>query len=418
MLMLTLVFAFSLVAADEAPAPQPSESYTISVLTFGPGDHPFFKFGHNAIAVRDNLTQRVQVYNYGMFAFDSPLLIPEFLKGRLKYWLATDSMGRTVATYRYENRTINAQELQLTANEASLVAHALEDNAKPENKYYKYDYYLDNCSTRVRDMIDRATKGDVRTAAISPAQMTWRLHTRRLTQDDVLVYLALDLVMADFIDQPIDQWAEMFLPGKLQEGLNRTKRRDGTPLVRTDAVVLKAPGRGPMPTEPPHWHLRFLALGVLLGMCFYLLGEKARRSNVARVALSLTLSPIAGIFGFFGCTFIMFWVATDHRVAHNNENIWLCAPFAIAFFGLARGLWRAHAPRVRLAARIAVAAAAFALFGLTLKALPRSDQLNWEFICFFVPFWLGVAFGLSAYAASVKSETGSSQSAHGAGGSI
>ncbi len=372
--VLSMVFALAMGAGD----------LTVSVLTFGPGDHPFFKFGHNAVWIHDDETKRDLVYNYGMFVFDSPMLIPEFLKGKLRYWLARDTLGNTVANYRFENRTMVAQELVLSQQEAQQVAEALAVNARPENRYYKYDYYLDNCSTRVRDVVDRAIGGALQAGSRAPAEMTWRMHTRRLTQDSLLVYLALDIVMGDFIDRPIDQWEEMFLPGKLQQGLQRATR-DGAPVIKRERSILDAPGRPPPPAAPPRWHLWFLLAGALAGGAWQL-----RRSR----AIYGMLAFFAGLFGFFGCTFVMFWVATDHQVAHGNENIFLCAPWAIAFFGLMPGLIRRNDRRRTRAAQLALGAAVFSVLGLVAKVLPMMDQQNVEFICFFVPFWAGAAWGL------------------------
>ena len=95
-------------------------------------------------------------------------------------------------------------------------------NALEENKYYLFDYYRDNCATRVRNLIDNATDGALHAATHTPASFTWREHTERLAADDPFVFFGLDLAMGGFIDQPITFWEEMFLPAKLEEGLRRT----------------------------------------------------------------------------------------------------------------------------------------------------------------------------------------------------
>src|SRR5882724_7761657 len=130
-------------AAPDAPA--------IALLTMGPGDHPFSKFGHVAIVVRDPVRRREDVFNYGTFTFDSPWLIVDFLKGKLRYWLSVDSLAHTVAAYRRQGRSVLLQELAIGPEQSRELAVFLWENAQPENKYYRYDYYLDNCSTRVRD---------------------------------------------------------------------------------------------------------------------------------------------------------------------------------------------------------------------------------------------------------------------------
>ena len=101
---------------------EPGEDLTISMLTFGPGDHPFFKFGHNALWVQPRNGQGL-VFNFGTFAFDQPNLIPKFLKGRLMYWLSVSPVERTLHSYESSNRTIEAQELDLTPAEQIGRAH-------------------------------------------------------------------------------------------------------------------------------------------------------------------------------------------------------------------------------------------------------------------------------------------------------
>ena len=217
--ILAMVLGGATLVAPLKASAEPGSEYTVSVLTFGPGDHPFFKFGHNAILVHDERTRSDWVYNFGTFAFDSPALIPVFLKGKLRYWLSRQSLPGTIAAYRRENRTIDAQELDLPPALRKKIVDALVENLKPENRYYKYDYYRDNCSTRVRDVVDLAVGGKVKEVSGGPARMTWRSHTMRLVADDWPVYLGLQVAMGDLIDKPIDVWREMFLPARLLETL-------------------------------------------------------------------------------------------------------------------------------------------------------------------------------------------------------
>src|SRR5262249_45054204 len=144
----------------------------------------------------------------------------------------------TIYVYNRENRSVEAQELNLTASQKKALRDALEENAKEENKYYKYDYYRDNCATRVRDAIDNVLGGRFKAASQSPASMTWRAHTLRLTADDKLLSLALAVVMSNVIDRPLNQWQEMFLPAYVQAGLRRVNvpGPDGSeiPLVKAE----------------------------------------------------------------------------------------------------------------------------------------------------------------------------------------
>lgn len=406
------VSAAAFVGASLADTPSahaaPGDELTVSVLTFGPGDHPFFKFGHNAILVHDDVRHADWVYNYGTFGFESPLLVIDFLKGKLRYWLSVQSLRGTIAAYKRENRTIDAQELNLTGTQKLELKRRLELNARDENKYYKYDYYRDNCSTRVRDPIDAITEGSIKAVAVgTPAQFTWRGHTQRLVADSPAFYFALNIAMGDVIDKKIDVWEEMFLPSKLQETLRKARVTlpcaDGAPantcgdqpLVKRERHLLTAE-RGPLRAAPPGWTLPCLLVGLLSGSVFAFLGDRARSaaSKAPRVALGALLSATGLLFGLLGCIFVMFWVATDHEVAWHNENILQCAPWLIVVAGSGIGVARGKATSIERAKKLVTAAAAAAFAGLLLKVLPMFDQDNAQIMAFTIPLWAGAALGL------------------------
>jgi hypothetical protein len=402
--------AFVATSLGEVPvaAAAPGDELTISVLTFGPGDHPFFKFGHNAILVHDDVRRADWVYNYGTFGFESPLLVVDFLKGKLRYWLSVQSLRGTIAAYKRENRTIDAQELNLTGAQKLELKRRLELNARDENKYYKYDYYRDNCSTRVRDPIDAITDGSVKAVAVgTPAQFSWRGHTQRLVADSPAFYFALHVAMGDVIDKKIDVWEEMFLPAKLQETLRKARVTlpcaEGAPpsscgeqpLVKAERHLLTAQ-REPLRTAPPSWTLRCLLVGLLAGSVFAFLGDRARAatSKAPRVAFGALLSGFGALFGLLGCIFVMFWVATDHEVAWHNENILQCAPWLIVVGGSGIGVALGKARSIERAKKLVTAAAVAAFAGLLLKVLPMFDQDNAQIMAFTIPLWAGAALGL------------------------
>lgn len=395
---LALSFAALAALAPRVASADPGDELTVSVLTFGPGDHPFFKFGHNAILVHDERRRIDRVYNYGTFAFESWTLIPNFLKGKLKYWLSEQSLRGTLALYKRENRTVDEQVLDLTPQARVEIATALaRQEADPVERYYKYDYYEDNCSTRVRDAVDRVTKGRVKAASTEPASMTWRDHTRRLTADDYAVGFGLDLAMGDFIDKKNTVWEEMFLPLKLQETLRRAKivRPDGTegPLVKEERRLLAAPGRPDPLTAPPSRVLPMFAVGAVFGGAFAALGNAAKKAKGARIALGLLASLFGFVFGLLGLIFVMFWTATDHRVAYANENLFVCLPIALWMVGLGVKVARGKADSYERFAKVATVLAGAAVLGVVVKVLPMFDQSNSRSLALLVPIWLGLAGG-------------------------
>jgi hypothetical protein len=379
-------------AAEEGGAGDPLRVY---VMTFGPGDHPFNKFGHDALWVEDRAAGTNRVYNFGTFSFDSPRLILDFLGGRLNYWLSVSSLPVVVASYERENRGIAVQELALPLEAKRLLQARLVENARPENRAYKYDYFLDNCSTRVRDAIDRVVGGALRRSAQEPGRMTLREHALRMTARPLWFYLALDLVLGPAVDRPTDHWGEMFLPEELARGLAvATLPGGGPPLVGSSQVVFRA-SRPPPLERPPARRAPFFAVGGLVGLAFFGLGWTAACRGAARVAMGVLVALWGLVVGFIGCFLVYAWAFTDHVVAHHNQNILLCAPWAITLAGLGIGVALGRPGAIRKASFVAAIAVAAVLAGLAVKTglAPRQD--NGALIAFFLPAWLGVAGGLA-----------------------
>lgn len=393
-LILLALVALSL-AAPRPAAAAPGDAITISVLTYGPGSQPFDKFGHQAIRVRDAASDHDQVYNFGTYGFSSAAIIPKFLLGRFQYWLSRKSWTSATRSYIRKDRSIIEQELNLTPAQRLEIKQRLEENIKPENRHYKYDYYLDNCATRVRDVIDGAIGGRLREASRAPAPLTFRQHTQRLTADGLGFWLALNVVMGPLIDRPIDRWEEMFLPAKVEEGLRRATvpGPDGDqPLVKTERII-HASRRVPPPEAPPRWTARFAIAGAAMGGMLAALGAAGRTRRAARVAFGVALAFLGLALGFFGSLFVFIWIVTDHAVGYRNENILQLAPFLLALAGYGVGVARGRARAARAAAALTAAAAAASLLGLLLKAIPAFSQDNAAFIAVCLPLWAGAAAG-------------------------
>jgi hypothetical protein len=384
----------------------------VFVMTMGPGDHPFFRFGHNALWLRDEVALTDRVYNFGTFRFDSPRLILDFLGGRLNYWLSVSSLAPVIAGYRHENRSITVEELNLRPEEARALQAALDVNARPESRLYKYDYFLDNCSTRVRDAVDRTLGGSFRATARGPGRMTLRDHALRMTAQPMWLYVALDIVLGPKVDQPIDRWTEMFLPEELARGLEVDVARTGTMQVALDDVAVAGPppaGAAPLvrgqveiveadrpPTlpRPPSRIPLFAFWGVLLGLGLGALGRASARTRWARIPFGILIALWGLVTGFIGSFLVYAWLLTDHVVAHRNQNILLCAPWALAHLVLGIGVAMGRPGATRKAFALAAAALAAVLLACLMKVGFVAHQQNGPLIAFFLPAWAGVTAGL------------------------
>lgn len=390
--------ALCLAAATILHAQQPGANLRISVITIGPGAEVWERFGHNAIMVEDTATGDARWYNYGMFDFAAPDFWPRFLKGDMRYWMAGGDPRLELGAYIQHNRTVWVQELNLEAPQRLALKQFLEWNVLPENKFYHYDYFYDNCSTRVRDALDRVIGGAIKAQTDSiPSGTTFRAETRRLTESSVPVYAGIELGLGRPTDRPISRYEEMFLPLALHEYLSQVTLTDvdgaTRPLVRGEETLFASTATQP-PEMPPVWWPWFLLAGILVGGSLAALSKRLDTSALARTSFLAVGGAWALFAGLGGLILAGLWGLTDHNATYANENLLQLCPLALVLaFCLRRVVRHPDAPHP-LAARIAVAVALSSLAGLAIKLLPGPSQVNWEVLAFAVPVNLGLAMAI------------------------
>jgi hypothetical protein len=306
----------------------PAADVTISLLTVGVGSQIWQLFGHSAIWIHDNRLGRDTVFNWGAFDLRSPNFIPRFLKGLLFYQMAGDSLEQVLLDARHWNRTVPAQELDLSDGQKDSILSAIRINARPENVVYRYDYFIDNCATKPRDILDRALTGRLRAGTDSLSGSTYRSEALRLMQGDRLLALGADMAMGRPSDRPITVWQSMFLPEKLHDWVATRQVSDSAdvphPLVRNERLLVRAT-RAPGPAHPPSFAWLWIA-GAGIGSAFAWLRWASRTRRSARVGAAFTFGIWATVIGLLGVILIFLWAATDHRFAYANENVLLFNP--------------------------------------------------------------------------------------------
>ncbi|MGH7554074.1 MAG: DUF4105 domain-containing protein [Longimicrobiales bacterium] len=374
---------------------EPGSELTIFLMTMGPGDAVWEKFGHNAIWVHDASRGTDVAYNYGMFSFDEPGYLGRFLRGDMQYWMQPFSGPGSAVAYHDANRSVLLQELALTPAQRVGLRDFLEWNAREENKFYAYDYYRDNCSTRVRDAIDQAVGGALQRAlSAQPTGTTYRDHSLRLTASAAATYTGLLLGLGPTVDKPISAWEEGFIPMKLSEHI-RTVRVPGpngvlVPLIRSEQMLFEA-SREPEALSPPNRTLAYLAVGLLLSFVFVILASLS--SRLAGTAFLTLAVGWCLVIGLFGSVLAALWAFTNHTVAYRNENLFQVNPLPLVLAVLlpmtGRSLRLAQA-----AILVALAIAAISLLGFVLQPLPGLDQVNGGIIALTLPVHLALLAGL------------------------
>ena len=373
------------------PSAHPGDALTVSLVTMGVGIRVWERFGHNAILIEDRARRTRTAYNYGLFDFRQEDFLFRFIQGRMWYWMQGLDADAMLRSYIRDNRSVWLQELDLSPEERLALRDFLAWNERPENRYYRYDYYRDNCSTRIRDAIDRVLGGRLRARTDTVATgTTYRFHTKRLTATDIPLYTGLNVALGQAVDQPISAWEEMFLPLSVREWVRRMTLVDSTgrerPLVRAERTLYTSSVPEPR-DRPPAWLPGYLAVGVVLG------GALAVAAK-ARTAFAWVGGLWALIAGITGLVLTYLWAFTDHLAAYRNENLFqaslFLAPLVVVLPAAAAGRGWARRPALMLGALVA----ASSLAGLLLQALPGFDQQNGEVLALAVPANLGLAWGI------------------------
>ncbi len=390
--------AAALPAAGPAPwaiGASRAEDLVVRLVTIGPGDPIYSWWGHTALIVEDGRLGQARFYNYGLFSFDRKNFLLNFAMGRLWFEVGAGDPSRELDGYRRENRDIRTQTLDLSPGRRLALARALEEDIRPENRTYLYDHYSDNCTTRVRDLIDRATGGQLAAAAAAaPGRMTLRQHTRRFTSGHPFTEWLLMFLMSGKIDRPVTRWQEMFLPEELERNVDRLVVRDESGaerrLVAGSAVLHRASGRRPVASAPPSGPLSGLVPGLALAACAALLGAWWRQGGKAARAAFGVFNVLLGLaFGLPGSVLFFMSVFTDHSVTYGNLNLLLANPLTLAA-GLGLGLAGGRSAR-RLLAGLWGLLAALAVVLLILKALPGFGQQNGPAVLTIAPVLLSMA---------------------------
>ncbi|MFO0327269.1 MAG: DUF4105 domain-containing protein [Gemmatimonadota bacterium] len=319
-------------------APPDGSQLKVYLLTMGQGEAIWERFGHNALVIRDLRTNVGTAWNWGLFDFAAPDFLTRFLTGDTRYWMAGDDFGRTIEAYRWMNRTLWLQELAIPDSAKVALAQAVAANAVGDAKYYRYDYFLDNCSTRVRDALDRAIGGALRAQlARTPAGTTFRRETERLLEGMPLAAVGVDIALGRRADAPLSQWEAAFVPMNLREALRAVRVPDGAGgtrslLVRDD--VLFVASRPPEAANAPRLSLWTAVAGLALATLLGLLGRAAPASGTARGGLALVGGAWSLVAGVIGLVLLLAATVTRHVFWGMNANLLLFSPLSLVLAAL------------------------------------------------------------------------------------
>jgi hypothetical protein len=293
----------------------------VSLLTCSPGAELYSIFGHTAIRVKSNSNFDI-IYNYGTFDFEDPDFYKNFVKGKLDYFVSAEKFEMFMREYEYENRGVIEQDLNMTCDERYKLFNALRENSKEENKYYKYQYLFDNCSTRPRDIIIKGFNDRVSFKNILPdPPPTYRdmIHEYLDRGKQYWSEFGIDLLLASRIDRKVSNLNGMFLPDYLMKGFD-SATVDGRKTISGKRVLIR---NVPAFNEGDSWFTPLVFTSILLVTGIILLFLKSPWAqgfaNVFDIGYFL-------ILGLMGCFMLFMWFGTDHELCRDNFNLLWALP--------------------------------------------------------------------------------------------
>ena len=383
-----------------AATPAESDDLEIMLVTFGLGQEVFERFGHNAIWVHDGAGGTDVTYDWGNFSFRQPGFLRRFLTGDTSYWMEAKDANAMVDFYRRLGRPITLQRLDLTAEQKRELRDFLRWNSLEENKYYRYDYFLDNCSTRLRDALDHVLHGALRAATDSiRTPLSFRRESVRLTDGDRPIQTGIDIALGRPADAPLTAWESFFIPMRLRDAVRGLMVPNGVngarvPLVASERTIEPYPGtpRVGEPPTAPRLAWRLLFVGVVLAALVAGIRVMAVSRRGAVWGLAIVTSAWSLLCGLIGVILLLAWTATRHIFWASNENLLLASPLSLLLVVLLpMTLLRGRGARATRAVTLAVVV--LSLIGLLLALIPGGQE-NRAIVALILPVHLAIAWSV------------------------
>lgn len=292
-------------------------------------------YGHTAIRVNDAANGIDAVFNYGVFSFDSPNFMYRFAKGQTDYLMIGQTYRSFIPEYEKEKRSVYEQVLNLTADGKSKLFQALLENAKPENRIYRYNFFIDNCATRVRDMIERNAGVPVRFADNRPTE-SYRHLIKDYHRSFRWIDLGIDLLVGKKAEESVPAYGQMFLPEYLMSQFSKAEIvTDGKtqPLVVETRTILE------FPNTKNRYDLPWPAF--VFGLLFLLILSISLRNYLRNIRTNWLDYWLFALTGFAGLIIGWFTLYSEHPAMSPNYNLlWAFPPNLIFACVWAVKKWR------------------------------------------------------------------------------
>lgn len=322
LLYIVLTFILSVVNATAgAQSMRNPDSIQISLLTCSPGKEVWAQYGHTAIRYYNKESGEDLAINYGIFSLDQTYFIPRFVLGMTDYRMGVQPMDMFLAQYSYEGRGVVEQVLNLSAEDKEVIYKALQENMKPENVVYRYNYFFDNCTTRARDMLVNHLHGKV---VYPPAEedATFRSMIHKWNNKYEWSQFGEDLLLGVNADRKTTKSEQQFLPENLRSDFDKAKY-NGKPLVKETNVLLDAETEVVEPVFP----LSPLSVALIFAVISLVMMLFSYRRQQVYWAWDLALMLTSGLMGII--FFVM--IFSQHPCVSLNFILLFFNPLPLFF---------------------------------------------------------------------------------------
>ena len=297
-----------------------SPNAEISVLTIGPGTSLNDAFGHNGFRIKDNAQGIDVVFDYGRFPFNEPGFYLNFARGKLNYSIGADTFVDIKRFYTRQNRTIKEQALNLDQTEKQKLYNYLLNNYKPENREYLYDFFYDNCATKIRDVANIALNNTITfTEPSNYKPQTFRTLINNNLNKNSWGSLGIDIALGSIIDRIATPEEQMFLPENIYAFFAEASLKNGKSLVN-NSQTLNAKNEI---KEASNMLFSPLVILSVIALLIIWITYKDFKNNRRTKSLDVVLFTITGLIGI---GLLLLWFATDHSAtAHNYNLLWAFA---------------------------------------------------------------------------------------------
>lgn len=311
------IFFIALIGCVSSFAQADNSHLRISLLTCGVGDEIWETFGHTGVRIIDSARHTDMVYNYGTFnGFDKDFEI-KFMRGKLPYYLSLDQFPDFMEEYVEARRQVQEQVLTLPGKQKEQIKAFLDDNALPENREYKYDFFFDNCATRIRDIFPKVFGDRFAFAQTLPpdSRLTYRQIINAYFYKVHWERVGINILLGSKIDARMSNKDVMFLPDYLRDGL-KGATVDGKRISTDPVLILPGAPRSPAGPDCPLILTIILAALTIIGLSVPSL----------RVLGKVMTSLLLLVTGLLGILILVMWFGTDHQGCQDNYNLLWALP--------------------------------------------------------------------------------------------